>query len=541
MGCLRWLDVRPAALAFLAACAPPGAGPPKAAAPPALPGAVGSVSTEVVQAASAAPPPGAAATLARAVQSSSPKRNEDLADARRFLESGIRAVRGPRKVGKTVERAEVGFAARSLSTGEILYESNAAAMLSAASNTKLFTTAAALVRLGGSYRFETRFASDAPIRSGVLEGDLWVVGGGDPTLTTDQDWCPAGPEVALARVAEELAVLGIERVAGALVLDDRLFEPPSYHPGWPARDRGRPHALDVSALCVERHRIRIAVSASPSGVELHVVPRLRGIRVENAVKVVKGANASITAHVLGDSIHVSGSIPPGGSDATSVHWLDGPKLFGAVCLEAFASRGVTVQGATRLPGNGEAAPRRTLVVLPSAVPLTEVIRVTNQESDNLYAEMLLKALGARFRGEGSFAAGVEVVRETLRQLGLTTAGFDAVDGSGLARASKASAKEIAALLEAMARSPQGGAFRDSLAVGGARTGTLRRRFREPSVAGRVRAKTGSLDGVSSLSGYAEAPSGETFVFSILVNFEKGGSSKADEEQWVRRILSIGAP
>ena len=148
------------------------------------------------------------------------------------------------------------------------------------------------------------------------------------------------------------------------------------------------------------------------------------------------------------------------------------------------------------------------------------MRVTNQESDNLYADMILKVLGAKSRGDGSFAGGVAAVRDVMRELGVPAAGYAAVDGSGLARDSKLSAAAIVALLEAMDRHPLGPVYKDSLAIGG-RDGTLRKRFREPQVAGRVHAKTGSLDGVSALSGYVDSVSGEPFAFATLVNSEKG--------------------
>jgi D-alanyl-D-alanine carboxypeptidase/D-alanyl-D-alanine-endopeptidase (penicillin-binding protein 4) len=468
-----------------------------------------------------------------------PVRGASYEKARALLELGIRSLRGPRKVGKMVEKADVGFLAKSLLTGETVHGSSQEELLSAASNTKLFTTAAALLRLGPDHRFETRFAADVTPRDGILDGDLWIVGGGDPTLTQEHQWCPSGVEAVLARVAEELVKFGVKTVRGSLVLDDRMFAGDRYHPGWPPRDRGKAHALDVSALCVEHDRIQIVADATGSEVAIHTVPRFRGIRLEHAVKVVKGGNAGIVAHAEADSIRVSGSVAAGSSELTSLYWLDGPALYGYVALDAFATRGLEVTGGLRTPRAGESAPARTLVLLKSAVPLTEVVRVTNQESDNLYAEMLLKALGARFRGQGTFAKGLDVVRETLTSLGIPIDGFAAVDGSGLARDSRISASAIVALLEAMARGPVKETFRDSLALGGGREGTLRKRFRDPVFAGRVRAKTGSLDGVSSLSGYADAGSGETFVFSILVNFERGGSSKADEEQLVRRLVEIG--
>ncbi len=488
--------------------------------------------------ASAAPAPASVRPRPRA---SSPERRQELDRVRREIESIVGEMERPRRSSKGIVRpaATVGLVARSLETGESVVAHRASEPRKAASNTKLFSTAAALLRFGADHRFETVFASDAPIERGTLAGDLWVIGGADPTLVTDPSW-RTDPEVAFGNVARALAETGIRRVEGSLVLDDRLFVDAPYHPDWPASDRGMAHALDVSALVVEHDRILVTARATAGEIEVTTRPDLAGGRITSTVRVAPGASSIVVHRVSSTDLRVSGTVAPGETARASFPSLEPTTLFGTALLGSFGRSGLTVARGARRPAQGEAAPQRAIARLPSGVPLADVVAVTNRESDNLLAEMLLKLVGARFASEGSFAGGIRVVREVLAELDVPLAGFDAVDGSGLAHTSRVTPACIVALLEAMARTPECDLYRESLAGGGERGGTLRHRFREPSFAGRVRAKTGSLDGVTALSGYVRTERGETIAFSVLSEYEPrgGGSFKPDEDRIVRALASI---
>lgn len=475
---------------------------------------------------------------------SSPARVREMGAAGRTIESVLRDMEAfaPKKKGAARPNAQVSFRAEALADGSVVASHHSERMLSGASNIKLFTTAAALLKLGPDFRFETLFASDAPVEGRTLKGDLWIVGGGDPSLTAQHGWCQGGAWGALSRVAAQLLQMGIDRVDGTLVLDDRLFTDAPYHPGWPARDRGRAHALDVSALCVEHNRIEVGARATENGVELDVTPPLSGWNIENNISIVgRKSDRGIAARVDGRTIRLSGTISPGESDSTSFFLLDGAELFGATALRAFEDCKLRVAGGYRKVGMLETRPQRVLVRLQSPATLAQIVKVTNRESDNLYAEMLLKALGARFKGAGTSAAGVEVVREVLSKLGVTLSGYAAIDGCGLARDSKVSAAAVVELLQAMSETDVFETYKDSLAVGGSGDGTLRKRFREPLFEGRVHAKTGSLDGATALSGYIDALGGETFVFSCITNYDEfAGSFKPDEDRVVRSLTEIRA-
>ncbi|MBI3821012.1 MAG: D-alanyl-D-alanine carboxypeptidase/D-alanyl-D-alanine-endopeptidase [Planctomycetes bacterium] len=472
----------------------------------------------------------------------SPARVKAIGRAGRNIDEILRSIETfiPKKKGAAKPNARTGFLALALDDGSVVTSHRPEQLLSGASNVKLFTTAVALVKLGPDFHFETRFASDAPIRNGVLEGDLWIQGGGDPSLTEEHGWSDGGATGALTRAAAGLANLGIREIRGSLVLDDRYFSDARYHPGWPSRDRGKPHALDVSALCAEHHKIEIAARALGGKVELELSPAMSGVRVENGVSVVaKNAARGIAASLSDDVIRVSGAIVEGGAASTSFHVLDGPKLFGYVATRAFENCSIAVGRGVRAAGLLDTAPNRTLVRLQSPAPLGEIIKITNRESDNMFAEMILKTLGARFGGAGTSAAGVEVVRRTLAEMGVATDGYAAIDGCGLAYNSKISPATTVALLRAMARTRVFEIYKDSLAGAGEGESTLRKRMRDPIFNNRVKAKTGSLDVATALSGYVEASNGETFAFSSITNYsEHGGSFKPDEDRCVRELIEI---
>ncbi|MBL8694898.1 MAG: D-alanyl-D-alanine carboxypeptidase/D-alanyl-D-alanine-endopeptidase [Planctomycetes bacterium] len=454
----------------------------------------------------------------------------------------VSEMENPKKKGKQVVRSagEVSLLARSIEQGDLLAQHRPTAMLSGASNTKLFTTAAALTLWGPEHRFETRFASDAPVRDGVLDGDLWVIGGGDPTWTARYGFGDSGSEL-LRRVVAALAGRGIRSIRGKVVLDERLFVDEPYHPGWPRRDRGEPHALDVGPLLLERDALLITARGDSDGAQVSLDPPCTLFELKSTVRVgAPGSASSIRVARSGDEIRVSGSVAKGASAGATIYSLQPGLTFGGALLAALADRGILVSGGLRRAAEGELAPSHVLVLVPSQVPLREIVKVTNEASDNLFADMLLKSLGARFEGEGSFAAGVRAVRGALQRLGVDASGYGAVDGSGLAADSKLSAATTVELLTAMARSPYSQIFRDSLASGGEAGGTLRKRFLEPAFQGRLFAKTGSLDGATALSGYVISASGETIAFSCITNYDerKGGGFKPDEDRIVRALREV---
>lgn len=352
-------------------------------------------------------------------------------------------------------RARLGVLVVSLERGDTLFSHNADALLSPASNAKLFSTAAALYYLGAAYRFTTEVRARGELKDGVLRGDLVLRGTGDPTLGSPRF---AGTARALAALADSVAALGVREVQGDLVGDASFFDAERFGPGWEWYDRLAWYGPPVGALSFAEN---LRAGARP---------------VDDP--------AAYTLAAFGRSLR---------------------------------ERGVRVRGRTRVEHAARATGPERLLATHVSPPLAEVARVTNHVSHNLYAEALLKEVGRVVTGEGSFAAGARAVEAFLaRAAGVDTAhAVRLVDGSGLSRTNRVTPRATVELLGFMAR--EGGAepFLASLPSAGSERG-LRRMF-GTAAAGALRAKTGTLKDVSALSGYVHAADGERLAFSLIAN------------------------
>jgi len=328
-----------------------------------------------------------------------------------------------------------------------------------ASNTKLFTTAAALWTLPPTFRWTT---------TARLDGKrLWIIGSGDASFATVDS--VSYPDKFLDEVAERLKKAGV-RSLQELIVDARYFDRQFQHPYWP------------------QDQLREGYSAPVSG-----LPYARGmVRVRGG----KGSDEMATF----TPVKVTANFVEYGLEKRGIK----------VAKSRFA------EGAERAPGADQ-----TLYTQESPFALADVVRQTNTWSDNFFAEHLLKTLGAEAIGEGSFEAGLLAVREALEHRGIPLAGYGQIDGSGLARipggGNRCTPTTMNALLRTMAADPNWSAvFLDSLSVGGV-TGTLASRFAEAPFRGHLHAKTGYIVGALTLSGYLVTSQGNFLTFSILAN------------------------
>jgi D-alanyl-D-alanine carboxypeptidase/D-alanyl-D-alanine-endopeptidase (penicillin-binding protein 4) len=388
-----------------------------------------------------------------------------------------------------------------------------------ASNMKLVTTAAALVLLGPDWRFETAFESAAPIRDGVLAGDLVVRAGGDPLFVDGAD---GEVEPLLAPVAAALVARGVRSIAGDLVLDEGSFEPPGPGPEWP--DEGQ-HWTEYCALAggFSANRGALAVQVVPGrpgqAAAVKVRPAAHGLEENLGVRTTSGGRLTIALHARSSGVLVKGTIPAGGSGwHEAMAHPDPVELFGSVLARSLAHGGVLLQGRVRRERDVRlGAGARELHVLRS--PWMPLLRPINTDSTNALADQLFLATGLAVRGEGTRSAAAAATGMALDRLGVSAHGLVQVDGSGLSRANRVTAAQMTALIEAVLSGPPGSAeaYVQSLALAG-ETGTLDDRMRSGPARGRVRAKTGFIAGTSALSGVVHAESGRSFVFSVLVNY-----------------------
>lgn len=426
---------------------------------------------------------------------------------------------------------ETGVVIVELASGEAVYSYNPDTARIPASNTKLFTTAAALDLLGPGAFFETEvLARGAVAADGTLEGDLAVVGGGDPNISGRPYY---GDSYAVFREwAAALRARGVARIGGDLLLVDGYFDREHVHPDWPADQLDHWYEAPVGALSFNDNCVLVKVSpgdADGDPARVETVPPLGIFSVASTALTIssgRGSSSGTWTRIgrrFGDQANVltvDGRLRRHTESVDKWVTVDDPaSYFGAALVDALAEEGIPVAGRVRIEPSihlfrqGGAPPWEHVAVHRS--DLLSTLEVVNKRSQNFYAESVLKWLGARLCGEGSWAAGLRVVDDFLRRLGLE--GYTMADGSGMSRGNRFSPRQVTHLLERMFHHRYGVEFLATLPVSGEFDLRWERRLARPPYLGNVMAKTGTLAGVSALSGYAKGRSGKLYVFSILMN------------------------
>ncbi|HMB53686.1 MAG TPA: D-alanyl-D-alanine carboxypeptidase/D-alanyl-D-alanine-endopeptidase [Thermoanaerobaculia bacterium] len=428
-----------------------------------------------------------------------------------------------------------------LSIGSTVFARHADDPFILASNTKLFTTAAVLDAFGPGHLIETRLMVRGEVEGGRLDGDLAVVGAGDPTFSWRLD--PDGDSGLVFHAwADDLAAAGIGAIDGDLFLDHSLFDAPLTHPGWKPENELKWYQAPVSPFAFHENTVKVKAAPGPrpgTPARLAAEPDLALVPVDGQVSTAaswRGAHL-LVRRAEGGGIAVDGGVYHRGAEVEMPVAIEDPvAYFGAAMTAAFAERGVEVSGRVRA-----VSPRPGLVWRPLAVhrtPLLDLLEVTNHESQNLFAETLTKLLGAERCGAGSWERGVMAVEELARRRGVEGPGFDLADGSGLARANRATPRQVTGFLAGMARHPHRDAWLVTLPTGGETATSLEKRLDVGPYPGRVYAKTGTLDGVSALSGYARGRSGRVYAFSVLAAGSVGHARRV-QDAVVRAIIDHG--
>ncbi len=412
------------------------------------------------------------------------------------------AARGP------LATARVGISVLSLSDGSVVFARNADELLNPASNVKLVTAAASLARLGPDFRFETEFFLDgAPSE----RPRLYVRGKGDPTMTTER----------LYQVAGELKHLGLREVSD-IVLDDSYFDAERLAPGFEQETTDRPYTAPTGALSLNANAVGVYVRSAGVGARpaVEVDPPSDYFTVVN-VAVGTGSRArraSVTSEADGErqKIVVRGTVPASGEFVVWKRINQPPLYYGQTLKMLLEQRGVHVRGKVKL---GTAPDRARLLYLAQSDTFDLVLKRMNKTSNNFVAEQLMKTLGAEVKGlPGTTAKGVQAAEEFLEhEVGIPRGSYVLKNGSGINDTNRFTPAQLARLLKTMvSRFPFAAEYLSSVPIGG-KDGTLKWRFEGADIAGRLRAKTGTLENVCALSGVVQTASGETLAFSILVN------------------------
>lgn len=420
-------------------------------------------------------------------------------------------------------------------TGETLYERNADSFFSPASVTKIFSTAFALGTLGSDYRFHTTLESAAPLdpATGRLAGDLVLVGRGDPNLSnlrlpfTKDDDRDGPAEKILAALTEQLVAKGVREIDGNIVADDTFFADDRYPVGWAIGDLTWRPGAPVSAIALNDNTVTLIVTpgVNPSDPATYTIePASSYFTVVNEVTTAPqkvAVQLGLRREPGSRVIRIWGTVAAGASPRKLIVAVDEPAEHAVFVLKRLLEeRGITVTGATRaqhvpvtlinptalppLPAELTALSSRTIFAEHTSLPLIEAVRVVNKISRNLHAEMLLRTATRTKTPEVSAETAALALRDFLKSIGIAETDLSLADGSGLSRNNLVTPRATAALLAWVLKQPWAEDYISTLAVAG-QDGTLEDRMKKSSAFGRVRAKTGTLNGVNGLAGFAEIP------------------------------------
>lgn len=432
-------------------------------------------------------------------------------------------------------RAVWGIHVVDLDTGDALAAINPAQPLTPASNTKLFTTALALLRLGPEHRWQTTVRANARIDAdGTLASDLILLGSGDPAFSH------------IETLAARLSTLGLRRITGDVVGDDTLFPWTPYPDGWTVDDTLYDYGAPVSALTLDDNTIVIRLRPGDSPTIL-TEPSLAYYTFLNSARLGAGEENSLRLDRLPGSrvIEVSGAIPESGAALRVA--VDDPALFAARALAAALSKfGVTIDGRPRARHRPAIDPpqvhNETVLLEQPSDPLPDILSTINKKSHNLQAELVLREVARVAQNDGSLEAALLELDRFLPQLQIPPDEVHFEDGSGLSRKTLLSPRAITSLLSFMNTGPNAGVFLSTLPIGN-QDGSLQNRFAGLSGATSIRAKTGSIRHVAALSGYILQSERRRLVFSIIANHATARPSELREtiDRIVETILQQVSP
>lgn len=421
----------------------------------------------------------------------------------------------------TFSHAHWGAQIKSLETGEIWYEQNSNKMFMPASNEKIITSAAALTKLGPSFKFTTEVFYTGEIKDSVLFGNLIVRSNGDPTfyLRFYDD-----PREIFFQWAKKLDSLGIKKITGDVIGDDNLFDDEHLGSGWSYDYLDSWYAAEVGALQFNENYVDLKIYPPRTKDESTVIIPNVESRFYNIVNKLEAVDTgktdfSVTRDFGSNDIVIEGIVKIGDKFYSVSPSITNPTLYYATALkEALEKSGLKVDGyAMDIDDVDTFAVSDTIKIFTHySPPLMDILKELMKVSQNLYAETMTRLLGLVEYGEGSFKNGKKVIQEVLESFGIEKDTYSYADGSGLTRYNFVSPEQLVIILSEMYKSQYKDIWIDMLPIAGV-DGTLRNRMKGTSAENNVKAKTGTISNVRGLSGYVTTGDGEELVFSFLVN------------------------
>jgi D-alanyl-D-alanine carboxypeptidase/D-alanyl-D-alanine-endopeptidase (penicillin-binding protein 4) len=414
--------------------------------------------------------------------------------------------------------ATVSLMVRDARSGSTLYQHNPRTRLVPASNLKLLTTAAAMDVLGAQYRFATQLLSDGVRQGDRLAGNLYLRGLGDPTIQYAD----------YQALAAQLASQGVRQVQGDLVFDDTWFDAERLGVDWSHDDETTYYGAQISALTVSPNAdfdagsVLVTATAPvraglPVSVDLY--PPSDYLQLSNCAFSGPGNSYGINRRHGTNLLQLSGTVAPGRQSEQLVSVWEPTQWVATLFEQALAQQGIRVQGRRIMGGASPAT--ATLLAEHRSAPLQELITPLLKLSNNNMSEALLKAMGRQTANSGTAAAGAVAVAGFLKRQGLDVTTLSQVDGSGLSRRNLVSAQTLTDLLLVASKQPWFSAWYNALPIAGNSErmsgGSLRYRLRGTPAQNNLHGKTGSMSGVSSLSGYVTDAHGRRLAFSMVTN------------------------
>jgi D-alanyl-D-alanine carboxypeptidase/D-alanyl-D-alanine-endopeptidase (penicillin-binding protein 4) len=419
--------------------------------------------------------------------------------------------------------AQWGVVIQSLETGEYLYKRNEDKLFIPASDLKLFTTSVGLITLGSDYKFRTNLYMNGYIDGSILKGDLVIRGRGDPTISERfydgnmlkvyNDW------------ADSLLNEGIDEITGNIIGDDNAFDDIGLGAGWAWDYESSWFAAPSSAICFNDNCVDVVITVNKKThqPDVTIAPDTKYIIILNkAVAVPKDSSTAIEVYREPGTnvITVYGTIRDNSDSVKTYVTVNNPTQYAMVVLKDVLNRkGILIDGypidVNDMTNSLDYSKMKPIFTQYSP-PLKEIIKVTNKQSQNLYAEQILKTIGLEKKGFGTVANGISVEGRVLKEMGINPESMNLVDGSGLSRLDLVTPRQIVALLSYMYKSRYFIPFFNSLPIAGV-DGTLGDRMQNTKAQGKIRAKPGYLEGVRNLSGYAYTGDNEPIAFTIIVN------------------------
>ncbi len=419
-----------------------------------------------------------------------------------------------------IPRQDVSLWVAAVETGDVIVDWQSQVLRTPASVTKVLTTGVGLLTLGENYRWRTEFFTDGQLQDGVLKGNLFIKGHGNPYLVEED----------MRSMVQELRARGINELQGNVVLDNSYFIQSVEHPDAFDGHGMEPYNALPNALSINFRTLKVVIEPSAEGVNVNLDPELTYLRVDNLMRLNKykrckgkGFSPKFFLDRENKALTVDGSISRAcGRQALTRVLGDAGDLFYAHFQRAWIQSGGTISGQWLY---GRADEQATTLLIAESQPLHEQIAAMNKLSNNLMTRQLFLTIGAeQTHPPATLEKSRNSMMSTLRALGIDTKGLYVDNGAGLSRQTRLSAAQLGEFLLAMQSTPQAPYFEQSLSVAGV-DGTLKRRLRKTPLEGNAIGKTGTLDKVKALAGYLTSASGQKFAYVVLIEGRKARSGR----------------